>query len=138
MPWSTKILSSAAVFALAACASAAALAVEVKAMLSGANEVPPVQTSATGEVSLSIADDGAVTGTISTKGIDGTMAHIHVGAAGKNGPVAVKFVKEGDVFKTPAGAKLDAEQMKAFKAGDLYVNVHSAAHKGGEIRAQLK
>ena len=30
------------------------------------------------------------------------------------------------------------DQMKAFKAGELYVNVHSADNKGGEIRAQLK
>ena len=38
----------------------------------------------------------------------------------------------------PAGSKLSAEQMKAYQAGELYVNVHSDAHKGGEIRAQLK
>jgi CHRD domain len=37
-----------------------------------------------------------------------------------------------------AGAKLNDDQMKAFKAGELYVNVHSDANKGGEIRGQLK
>jgi len=111
---------------------------DVKLKLSGANEVPPVTTSATGEGTISIADDGSVSGSVMTKGIAGTAAHIHMGAAGKNGPVIVPFTKEGDTFKAPPGAKLTTEQMTAFKAGDLYFNVHSAANPGGEIRAQLK
>ena len=57
---------------------------------------------------------------------------------GKNGPVVIPFTKDGDVYKAPSGAKLNADQMKAFKAGDLYVNVHSAANPDGELRAQLK
>jgi hypothetical protein len=66
-------------------------------------------------------------------------AHIHQAPAGKNGPVAVPLEKKSDnEFVVPAGAKLTDEQYRAFKAGDLYVNVHSDAHKGGEIRGQLK
>ena len=72
------------------------------------------------------------------KVVQGTAAHIHVGAPGKNGPVAVPFTKDGDTYKAPAGAKLNADQMKAFKAGELYFNVHSAANPDGEIRGQLK
>ncbi|HEX5476226.1 MAG TPA: CHRD domain-containing protein [Burkholderiales bacterium] len=46
--------------------------------------------------------------------------------------------RDGNTFSAPAGAKLNDAQMAAFKAGDLYVNVHSPQHKPGEIRAQLK
>ena len=66
------------------------------------------------------------------------MAHIHQGAAGTNGPVIVPFTKDGDTYKAPAGAKLTPDQMKEFKAGNLYFNVHSDANKGGEVRGQLK
>jgi hypothetical protein len=49
------------------------------------------------------------------------------------------LTKEGeDTWKVPDGSKLSEEQMKAFKDGNLYVNVHSAEHKPGEIRGQLK
>ena len=111
---------------------------DVKVSLSGANEVPPVTTSATGDGTITVADDGAVSGSVTTKGVQGTAAHIHMGAAGKNGPVVVPFTKEGDTYKAAAGAKLNADQLKAFKAGELYFNVHSAANPNGEIRGQLK
>jgi hypothetical protein len=132
----TSIIAMACIV-LGALACSAAGAADFKVKLSGDNEVPPVKTAATGEGTISIADDGAVSGSITTKGIEGTMAHIHMAATGKNGPVVVKLVKDGDTYKVPADAKLDAAQLAALKAGDLYVNVHSAANKAGEIRAQL-
>jgi hypothetical protein len=119
-------------------AAGLAFGADVKVNLSGANEVPPVTTSATGEGTITVADDGAVSGSVTTKGVQGTAAHIHMGAAGKNGPVVVPFTKEGDTYKAAAGAKLNADQVKAFKAGELYFNVHSAANPNGEIRGQLK
>lgn len=107
--------------------------------LSGAQEVPPVTTMATGAGDITVAADGAVSGSVKTTGVAGTMAHIHVAAMGKNGPVIIPLTNSGDgVWSVPAGAKLTAEQMTSYKAGDLYVNVHSDAHKGGEIRAQMK
>jgi CHRD domain len=132
-----KSILAAAILAIGTCGSAV-FAADVKVKLSGANEVPPVTTSASGEGTISVADDGAVSGSVMTKGIQATAAHIHVGAAGKNGPVAVPFTKDGESFKAPAGAKLNADQMKAFKAGELYFNVHSAKYPDGEIRGQLK
>jgi len=116
-----------------------ARAEDVKVMLNGAQEVPPVTSSASGSGAISIGNDKAVSGSITTTGVTGTMAHIHNGAAGKNGPVIVPLSKSGDdTWVVPPGAKLTDAQYKAFKAGDLYVNVHSAQHKGGEIRGQLK
>jgi hypothetical protein len=107
--------------------------------LTGDQEVPPVATSASGSGSIKVADDGSVSGSVKTTGMDGLAAHIHMAAAGKNGAVIVPLVKSGDgEWSVPAGAKLTAEQLAAYKAGDLYVNVHTAANKGGEIRAQLK
>ena len=110
----------------------------VKVTLSGANEVPAVTTSASGAGTITIGDDGSVSGSVTTTGIAGTAAHIHQAAAGANGPVIVPFTKDGDTYNAPAGAKLSAAQMTSLKAGDLYFNVHSAAHAGGEIRGQLK
>lgn len=107
--------------------------------LSGAQEVPPVQTSAAGSGTITVNDDKSVSGSVTTKGIKGTMAHIHAGAPGKNGGVAVPLEKKSDnEWAVPAGAKLTDAQYKSYKAGDLYVNVHSDAHKDGEIRGQLK
>jgi len=118
--------------------SSAALAVDVPVSLTGEQEVPPVKTSATGSGMFAVAADNTIAGSISTKGVTGTAAHIHEGAAGKNGPVIIPLTKSGDTYTVPAGTKLSATQLNEFKAGNLYVNVHSDANKGGEIRAQLK
>lgn len=107
--------------------------------LSGSEEVPPVQSAGKGSGTITVNDDKTVSGSVTTTGIKGTMAHIHEGAAGKNGGVAVPLEKKSDnEWAVPAGAKLTDAQFKAYKAGDLYVNVHTDANKGGEIRGQLK
>lgn len=115
------------------------LAVAADLKLSGGDEVPPVKTVASGSGTITVAGDGSVSGSVKTTGVAGMAAHIHVGAMGKNGPVIIPLTKAADgEWSVPPGAKLTEEQMKSYKAGDLYVNVHSDANKGGEIRAQLK
>lgn len=112
---------------------------QVKVTLGGDEEVPAVKTSASGGGTITINADMTVSGSVTTTGVAGTAAHIHNGAAGKNGPVIVPLTKSGDnAWSVPAGAKLTGDQYQAYKAGDLYVNVHSAENKGGEIRGQLK
>jgi len=107
--------------------------------LSGGNEVPAVTTSASGSGSVTVNADRSVSANITVKGMTATAAHIHEGAAGSNGPVIVPFVKQGDnYFVAPAGARMTEAQYEAYKAGRTYVNVHSAAHPPGEVRAQLK
>ena len=122
---------------LAACASMGGN--NVKVTLSGDQEVPPATTSASGSGTITIAQDKSVSGSIKTTCADCTVAHIHVGAAGKNGPVIIPLTKTGSgEFTVPEGAKLTDAQYDSFKAGELYVNAHSAKYKGGEIRGQLK
>jgi hypothetical protein len=108
--------------------------------LSGAEQNPPVTTSASGSGTITVNDDKSVSGSIKTTGVAGTAAHIHMAPKGSNGPVAVGLTKgsDGNTWSVPAGAKLTDAQYAAYKAGNLYVNVHSAANKGGEIRGQLK
>lgn len=106
--------------------------------LSGEQEVPPVSTAGTGSGSFRVAEDGSVSGNVTTKNVPGNAAHIHLGARGKNGPVIVPLIKNGDTYSVPDGRKLTSAQLQSFKAGNLYVNVHSNQHKGGEVRAQLQ
>ena len=116
-----------------------ASAVDVMVTLSGSQEVPPVTTSATGSGTITVAADQSISGSIKTTGIKGTAAHIHMAAPGANGPVIVPLTKDGDDgWAVGPGAKLQDAHYQAFKDGNLYVNVHSEANKGGEIRGQIK
>jgi hypothetical protein len=116
-----------------------AFAGDSKVSLTGKEEVPAVQTAATGTGTITVGADKSISGSVTTKGVDGIAAHIHLAAAGKNGPPIVTLEKTGDgVWSVPKGSKLTDEQYASYKAGELYVNVHSAANKGGEIRGQLK
>ena len=140
-----KILLIAAAALLASCATyqdkapswmPGSGAVSVK--LSGGEEVPPVQASGSGSGTIRVNADGTVSGSVTTTGVEGTMAHIHQGAKGQNGPVIIPLTKSGDTYTVPPGAKLTDAQLKAFKEGNLYVNVHTTRNKGGEVRGQIQ
>jgi hypothetical protein len=120
-----------------------------KTALTGEKEVPPVTTTAAGLSDISVrtgrcpsagssTDCNMLVGTIQTTGVIATAAHVHQAPVGQNGPVIVTLVRTGnDVWAVPVGTALTDAQYQAYLAGQLYVNVHSDAYKGGEIRAQI-
>jgi hypothetical protein len=135
----SAVLAAALLAAALLLASVSAGAKDMKVTLTGAEETPPVTTSATGTGVIKVNKDKSVSGSIKTEGIKGTAAHIHTGAPGDSGPPIITLTQGPDgTWTVPAGSKLTDEQYASFKSGNLYVNVHSAEHKPGEIRAQLK
>lgn len=109
--------------------------------LSAVQEVPPLESagSAVGNLSVNLST-GEVSGDLSVTGITPTAAHIHDAFAGENGDVLIGLDQDpGDagLFTVPAGATLDPAGVDRLLAGALYLNVHTAAHPGGEIRGQI-
>ena len=134
------VLASLALAGTSSAALAAPMSFDVP--LTGAQQVPPVQTSGSGTASITY--DPAtrkVTWSVTYSGLSSatTMAHFHQGAEGKNGPVVVWLSKHGTTPKSPitGHATLTAAQAKQFTAGDWYVNVHTKDHPSGEIRGQV-
>ena len=131
--------------ALALALPAAALAApeHFTVPLSGAQQVPPVQTKGSGTADLTYNPaTREVTWTIHYKDLSSpvTMAHFHEGAAGKNGPVHVWLSKKGasSVPDPITGhATLSEADAKQMMDGNLYVNVHTKNHPAGAIRGQL-
>ena len=114
-----------------------------KVALTGAQQVPAVETPGKGTADLTY--DPAtrmLTWSISYEGLSApaTMAHFHgPAAAGKNGPVTLWLSKQGSPPASPikGEATLTPEQAAQFTAGEWYVNVHTGSHPAGEIRGQV-
>ncbi len=108
------------------------------AMLSGAEEVPSVTTTASGMFEgVYNKDTKILTYTLTYSGMTPTAWHIHKGAKGTNGGVIFGL---GTTFTSPfksATVALTAEQETDLMAGNYYVNFHSAKSPSGEIRGQL-
>jgi hypothetical protein len=112
-----------------------------QATLAGAQEVPPVNTSGTGSAEVQFnKDTNVLSWKVTYSGLSGTAtaAHIHgPAAAGQNAGVLVPFTA---VTSQPitGQAPITPQQASDLAAGRWYVNVHTAANPGGEIRGQLQ
>ena len=111
--------------------------------LTGARQVPPVQTAGSGSADLTYDPSTlVVTWSITYSGLSSpaTMAHFH-GPAGpdKNAPVLIWLTKKGEPVSSPitGQAKLTPPQAQQFMAGEWYINLHTKDHPGGEIRGQV-
>ena len=110
------------------------------ARLSGASEVPPVMSSASGTVEASLnKQTNELSWTVTYSGLSGpaTGAHFHGPAmAGANAGVVVPMT--GSLTSPIRGvASLTAAQVADLMAGKWYVNLHTAANPNGEIRGQI-
>lgn len=120
-----------------------AAAVEFKAVLKGADEVPPNTTTGTGTLTATFDPSTKVLAWKgSFSGLTGaaTAAHFHGPAEpGKNAGVAVFISKKDTPFTSPfeGAATLTDAQAADLMAGRWYVNIHTDANKGGELRGQL-
>jgi hypothetical protein len=125
--------------ALAFASPSMAAMMTFKANLSGKTEVPPNTTAGSGTVTATYDSDSkklSWKGTYSGLTGPATAAHFHgPAAAGKNAGVMVPIAPATSPLE--GSATLNDAQAKALMDGDMYVNVHTAANKGGEIRGQL-
>lgn len=113
-----------------------------RALLSGDQEPTPTNTGALGTGTLQLEmPSRTVRGTLTLQGMTGTVAHIHIGEVGVNGPVIVDLAQTapGSGIWTVAGngVVVTEAQAAAVMAGGLYFNAHSAEFPGGEIRGQI-
>ncbi|MGE0145691.1 MAG: CHRD domain-containing protein [Planctomycetota bacterium] len=109
---------------------------EFSTVLNGGQEVPPTPSLALGRACVRILPSGAVEYRVDTTGVVATAAHIHLAPTGVNGPVIVPLVG-GPTTWVGVSAPLLSSNLDAMRTGQTYINVHSAAFPGGEIRGQL-
>lgn len=106
------------------------------AALDGKQEVPAVDTTATGTASFELSGS-KLTYTIEVKDLSGavTAAHIHMGKAGEEGAPVHTITFDG--MKAAGSWTMTEAEMKNLKDGMYYVNVHTAKNAEGEIRGQI-
>jgi hypothetical protein len=129
-----------------------------RATLSGSEEVPPKNTQAAGSATFILSADGkSMSYRIRVMNIDKvTMAHIHSGRTGENGPVVVTLfqskettptglvngiLSQGTITSTNLQGPLKGKQLsdlvKLINDGNAYANVHTKQNPKGEIRGQI-
>jgi len=111
--------------------------VKFEATLSGANQVPPVTSSASGRMD-GVYDKTTKTlrYTITHSGITPTAGHFHTGNSWEAGPVVFNF---GTTLGSPISGTwtLNQQQENLLFSGLLYANLHTVLNRGGEIRGQV-
>jgi len=128
--------------------------------LTGDQQVPAVTTTAFGFAEVQLSEDNSTLSfeVVVCNIVNVIASHIHVGAAGTNGLVVLPFFGSPTPFNSTKGCDTLAEGTRtsldlvarpdqgihnwtdfinALVAGNTYVNVHTTAHTGGEIRGQL-
>jgi hypothetical protein len=124
---------------LAAAIALPAWAIDVPVTLTGEAQSPPVTSSGRASGTFTVNTDRTISGSVATSDIEITSAHIHEGASGNNGPIILPLVRRGPAeWAVPDGARLSDRHYAMFQAGNLYVNMHTATHPAGELRAQLR
>jgi CHRD domain/Secretion system C-terminal sorting domain len=120
------------------------------ATLTGDQQDPVVTTSASGTGSFTLSDNfQRLTYVLTYQGLSGTLSaggHFHTGRAGVNGPVVRDIAHSGDaasssvqgVWSSTDGTQpLTPALVESLLTGRVYVNFHTTAHPGGEIRGQV-
>ena len=149
--WSTLAALGLAAAVAAGCAgSSGSMAHVPSTRLTGGQEVPPVGGNNTGtaEIIISQTKCPASTtslscpqafGTVTVTGFTGTVAHIHRGKAGQNGPPIVTLTKTGEnTWAVPDRTFISDSDYGGYLDNELYVNVHSDKNPNGEVRGQLR
>lgn len=133
------LLATLALGATALAGHAFAEKVAMKATLNGASEVPANTTAGSGTADIDYdTTSKKLTWKLNYSGLTGpaTMAHFHGPAEpGKNAPVAVPITPPSS--PSEGSATLTDAQAADLMTGKYYVNVHTEANKGGEIRGQV-
>jgi predicted DNA-binding protein with PD1-like motif len=110
--------------------------------LSGTNQPNPVTTTATGIAIVRIIEDNRLFSKITINNLETTdtlrYAHIHIGAAGSNGPVIVNLADTKDDFGTTQIRMISAGLADSIATKMIYINVHSNFSPGGKIRGQIR
>ncbi|HVA85200.1 MAG TPA: CHRD domain-containing protein [Candidatus Saccharimonadales bacterium] len=143
------ILAGLALFSLAPVTVSGASDQVFSGTLSGAAEVPPVNTTAGGTAYVFIDPAGTeIKYAVSYTGLSGPViaAHIHYGPPGVSGQIMFPLIAGPSTmfgsltaanFQATSSAPTWEAALAAIRAGNSYLNLHTAAHPQGEVRAQL-
>ena len=152
--WLESVMAGVMLWSLAACVNGPRLATSFTATLAGANETPPVSTSATGQATFEFVGS-SIRYVITITNLSGSAAasHIHIAPVGSPGPIGMNLCGTSDTPACASGASVTLQGgstpvnlvgfttldvvLEAMRDSGAYVNVHTAANPNGEIRGLI-